>query len=246
MTTKVVPGNLLALATPDDVAREASSRIAKALRTTVRERGRATFALSGGETPRATYAALVAEDLPWDRIEILFVDERAVPPTSERSNHRLAMEALLGPARIPDVRVHRMRGEADDLDAAAREYEQVLRAQALAGSDGVPAIDVAVFGIGEDGHTASLFPSDPAVLERERLVMAVPPADGREARLTLTPPVIARVRTAFVLAVGAKKTPALERVWAVRGDPVETPARLLRECRGVLFWVIDTAAGGLA
>lgn len=244
MTTKVVPGLLIATPGAEEVAREAAARIAKALREAVRARGRATIALSGGETPRATYARLAAEpDVPWASIDVLWVDERAVPPGHERSNFRLAKETLL--AALPEDQAHPMRGDAKDLDDAAREYEDVLRARALGQAAGVPVVDVVVLGVGDDGHTASLFPGEPEVDVTDRLVVAVAAKGAREARLSMTAPVIAAARAVFVLAVGAKKTPALERVWAVQGSRSETPARLVRECRGSVVWVIDKAAGGL-
>src|ERR1035437_4586388 len=156
MTTKVIPGMLIAMVAAEDVAREASARIAKALRDAVANRGRATLALSGGETPRATYAKLAAEaGIDWTKVDVFFVDERAVPPTSERSNYRMVKEALLDPAKIPAELVHRMDGAAKDLAQAAVEYEQLLVRHAAKGAR-TPQLDVIVLGVGDDGHTASL------------------------------------------------------------------------------------------
>lgn len=246
MTTKVVPGLLVASPSAGDAAREGASRIAKALREAVRARGRATLALSGGETPRLTYAGLATHgEVPWSDIDVVWVDERAVPPTHPRSNHRLAKETLLDPARVPVERVHRMQGDAADLPAAARDYEGVLRRCALDQVSGVPVLDVVVLGVGDDGHTASLFPGEPEVGDSERLVVAVPAKGPREPRLTLTPRVLIAARTTFVLAVGANKTAALDRAWAVTGTRADTPVRLVRECRGTVVWIIDKAAGGL-
>jgi 6-phosphogluconolactonase len=246
-TTKVVPGLLIATPSADEVAREAASRIAKALREAVRARGRATLALSGGETPRATYTRLAAEaDVPWPSIDVLWVDERAVPPDHARSNYRLAKETLLDAAHVPGDHVHRMHGDAKDLTVSATEYEAVLRARTVGQAVGVPILDVVVLGVGDDGHTASLFPGEPEVDLQDELVVAVAAKKDREARLTLTAPVLIAARVMFVLAVGAKKTPALERAWAVSGTRSETPARIARECRGNVVWVIDKSAGGLA
>lgn len=238
MTTKVVPGMLVAVDGADDVAREAAARIAKALAQAVRERGRASLALSGGETPRKTYERLAREPgVPWGSVDVFFVDERAVPPDHARSNFRLAKETLLDAARVPNERVHRMAGDAGDLAAAAREYEAVVAAHA--------PLDVVVLGVGDDAHTASLFPGEPAVDVADRKVAAVPAKGAREARLTLTPPAIVEARALFVLAVGAKKTDALERVWNVSGTRRDAPARIVREARGAVTWVIDKTAGGL-
>ncbi len=245
MTTKVVPGMLIAVPAAEDVAREAAARLAKTLREAISARGKASLALSGGDTPRQTYARLASEDVDWSLVEVFFVDERAVPPDDDRSNYRWAKECLLGPAKIPDGHVHRMRADEPDLENAAREYEQTLKTKVAAGQGGVPALDVMVLGVGDDGHTASLFPGLPTVEIADRAVVAVGHTEGREPRLTLTAPVIEQSRAVFVLAVGAKKTAALERVWSVSGSLRETPARVIRNVRGSIHWVIDKAAGGM-
>lgn len=236
MTTKVVPGMLVATQTSEDVAKEAAARIAKVLRESLKKNGKATLALSGGETPRATYTQLAKEDnIAWSAVDILFVDDRCVPPDHARSNFKLAKETLLDHARIPAERVHRMKGEAKDLDAAAREYESFI---------GEP-IDVMILGIGDDGHTASMFPGEATIDIKDRKVVSVAAKGEREARLTVTSPVIIEARNLFVLAVGGKKTDALDRVWSVSGSKKDTPARVIRENRGSITWIIDKAAGGL-
>lgn len=245
MTTKVVPGMLIAVPSAEDVAREAAARLAKVLNVAIKARGKATIALSGGDTPKQTYARLAEEkDVDWSVVEVFFVDERAVPPTDDRSNFRWAKECLLGPAKIPDAHVHRMRADDADLEHAATEYEQLLRTRVPVGQGGVPSFDVMVLGIGDDGHTASLFPGMPTVDITDKWVVAVGKTD-REPRLTVTAPVIEQSRTVFVLAVGAKKTNALERVWAVSGSLRDTPARVIRNVRGSIHWIIDKAAGGM-
>ncbi len=244
MTTKVIPGMLIAVVNADDVAREASARIAKAIQECISERGRAVVALSGGETPKAAYGRLAAIQLDWSKVEVLFVDERAVPESSDRSNYRMIKAAFLDPARIPPENVHRMPADAPDLEQAAREYAQVVTKVATKGPTG-PQIDVMVLGVGDDGHTASLFPGDPALSVMDRPVVAVAASGAREARLSLSVPVVEAARSAFILAVGAKKTPALEKVWSVSGDTSATPARILRNIRGHVMWVIDKAAGGM-
>lgn len=233
MTTKVVPGMLVATQTPDEVAKEAAARIGKALREAIEKNGKASLALSGGETPRATYAALAKENVTWSKVTIYFVDERAVPPDSARSNFKLAKESLIDAAKIASV--HRMKGEASDLDAAAREYEALLAGP----------IDVMVLGVGDDAHTASMFPGEPTIDVTDRRIVSVPAKGEREARLTMTSPVIVEARSVFVIAVGAKKTDALDRIWSVAGKKKDTPARIIREVRGAITWIIDKAAGGL-
>jgi 6-phosphogluconolactonase len=246
MTTKVVPGMLIAVPSAEDVAREAAARLAKSIREAIKARGKASIALSGGDTPKQTYQRLADEpDVDWSVVEVFWVDERAVPMTDDRSNFRWAKECLIDRAKIPESHVFRMHADEPDLENAAREYEQVLRTHVPVGQSGVPSLDVIVLGVGDDGHTASLFPGQPTVDIHDRYVVAVGKTDGREMRLTVTAPIIEQSRTAFILAVGAKKTNALERVWAVSGSLRDTPARVIRNIRGSIHWIIDKAAGGM-
>src|SRR5579883_2361717 len=215
MTTKVVPGQLIAAPDSAQVAREAAARIARVLRAALARSGRASIALSGGNTPRDTYA-LLAQDtaVDWTKVHIFWVDERAVPPTDDRSNYRWAKATLLEIVGAPAENVHRMPADAPDLQAAARDYERDVVANVDREADGVPVFDVVVLGVGEDGHTASLFPGEATVDVVDRAVAAVPARDRREARLTLTAPPIERARAVIIIAVGLGKRDALERVWA--------------------------------
>ncbi len=245
MSGRSIPGTLVTVADAASAAAEASSRIAAAISDVLGRGRRASIALSGGNTPRDAYARLAhAAGIDWSRVDVLWVDERAVMPSDDRSNYRWAKATLLDGARVPDACVHRMAAERPDLAAAAAEYEQGLRRRVMADADGIPAIDAVVLGVGDDGHTASLFPGDPRVDVTNRLVVAVAAAAAREARMTLTAPVLQHAHDVFVLAVGAAKRPALERVWSREGDVHATPARLLREARGTVTWIVDRAAAG--
>jgi 6-phosphogluconolactonase len=247
MNTKVVPGQLIASQDATQVAHEAAARIARVLRGAIARSGHANIALSGGDSPLATYSLLAKEPgVDWTKVNVFWVDERAVPPGDERSNYRWAMATLVDPAGVPPERVHRMVAEAPDRDAAARDYEKAILARVELDGDGVPAFDVLVMGIGDDAHTASLFPGDKTIDERTRLVAAVEARGGLEARLTLTSPVIEHARQIFVIVLGADKQPALERIWSAQGDISMTPGRIFRVCRGVVTWIIDKAAGGVA
>ena len=245
MTTKVVPGMLIATADAREVAVEGAGRMARVLRKALLERSRACIALSGGTTPRAAYAELArAEGIDWSRVEVFFVDERAGDPEGERSNYRMVRESLLRVAKVPDANVARMPSDAADLSVAAREYQARIEAR-VPRRDELPSFDLVVFGIGTDGHTASLFPGEPAVKIVDRWVAHVPAHGSHEDRLTLTVPVLERAQNAVVLAVGAEKREALERAWLVKGDLSTTPARIVRAVQGSVVWVIDRAAGGL-
>ncbi|MDB4947217.1 MAG: 6-phosphogluconolactonase [Labilithrix sp.] len=245
MVTKVVPGTLIATQDTAQAAREANGRITKALLEAIRERGAATIALSGGSSPIEAYQLLAKETIDWNKVHVYWVDERAVPPDSDRSNYGQAKKALLDPAGIPEANVHRMRGEASDLAVAAQDYEAELRETVKAKLGGVPSLDVLVMGIGDDGHTASLFPGDRTQHLTDRLVAAVPASGEREARLTLTVPVLENARGTVVIVLGKAKHPALERIWSTSGSIDETPGRVIRNFRGSICWVIDRPAGGM-
>lgn len=246
MSTQLVPGQLLALRAAPQVAELAAARIVQALQSAIESRGRATLALSGGNTPRDTYAHVAqTSGIDWPKVGIFWVDERAVAPTDDRSNFRWAKATLLDPAGVPAPQIHRMPADRTDLDEAARDYERVVREDVEADAQGVPAFDVIVLGVGDDGHTASLFPGEKTVGIVDRLVVSVPPKAGREARMTMTPPLLQAARQVFVLAVGQAKKQPLERVWNVHGSIRETPARIVRECHGTLTWIVDREAAGL-
>jgi 6-phosphogluconolactonase len=214
----------------EEWAETAARRIAAGLQASVVARGAATILLAGGNTPRPAYARLaeLSPRLPWERIDVYFGDERAVPPDHPGANYRMAVESLLDPARVPEERRHRMPAERPDREAAAREYAELLPERP----------DLLLLGIGADGHIASLFPGASAVLEQERRVV---PAQGPRPptwRLTVTPPVIAAARERIVLAKGRDKAAAVARALLGSEDPSACPARLARA--GV--WILDTEA----
>lgn len=192
--------------------------------------GPVAVALAGGSTPRPVYESIAErEDVPWERLEVFFGDERAVPPDDSQSNFRMARESLLDRVPIPAARVHRMRGEADSLDQAARDYAGVLPA----------TLDVVLLGIGSDGHTASLFPGGEALGAEAAVAPATAPSAPRR-RLTVTPPVLARARRLVVLATGAEKAGPVARALVGTWDPAACPAQLAR--RGTWLLDADSAA----
>jgi 6-phosphogluconolactonase len=166
-----------------------------------------TVALAGGQTPRALYTLLATTAYDWSAVDVFFSDERCVPPDHPASNFRMAHETLLSKVT---ARVHRMPGETCDAPA----YERELRA--FFGRN-LPALDLEFLGMGADGHTASLFPGDPALEETRRLVVTVARPDHR--RLTLTLPVLCAARLAVFLVSGAEKRDALRRVLAGENLP---------------------------
>jgi 6-phosphogluconolactonase len=237
------PMTLLTAATRTAIAREAAARIADTLRTSVGARGAASLALSGGSTPRDTYELLAAaKGIDWAKVDVFWVDERAVPPTHERSNFFMAYSALIARVGLDASRVWRMGADRPDINAAAIDYERLLRERIERDSAGVPALDVVVLGIGTDGHTASLFPGEATVELTVPLVASVPARGAREARLTVTAPILEHARNVFVLVAGAEKRTAVARVLAAEGDVRETPGRIIGKCLGSVTWIMDCAA----
>lgn len=214
------------------LAQACAEWIASAMAGAIAERGRCDIALSGGSSPRPVYLALSVKPLwsavDWSRVHVHFGDERAVPPEDAESNYRMVSGTLLCRVPIPHTQVHRMEAERSDLDSAAADYERLLPA----------ALDVLLLGIGPDGHTASLFPGSPALLERSRRVMAVIGPKPPPRRLTITPPVIEAARAIAVIATGAEKASVVAAAVAGSASAQETPARLAR--RGT--WFLDPAA----
>lgn len=211
--------------------------LARAIDDAVRARGRAFVAISGGNTPGPIYRQLNEYALPLDRVDWFWVDERAVPADHPRSNFRAAFEDLqLG--RIDPARVHRMPGDAPDLESAASQYESLLR-QTFGVASAI-AFDAVTLGIGDDGHTASLFPGTGAVSINDRLVAAIAPQASRgiEARLTLTAPVLCEARFVLVLARGLQKRAAVTAAF-LDGSEDAIPARVLHRARGKITWLFD-------
>lgn len=200
------------------------------------ERGEFRIALSGGRTPRPIYDELarVGHDLPWERILITFGDERCVPPDDAQSNFRMARESLLQPAGVPDRSVARMRGELDP-QLAAQEYEDQLSVCAVQKGEMIYRHDLILLGLGDDGHTASLFPGTAALAETARKVVAnfVPKFDAW--RLTFTFPLIAQARRICFLVDGGKHRDLIERV--LEGD-TQYPAARVAAAHGAITWII--------
>jgi 6-phosphogluconolactonase len=224
------------------VALAAAEELVHAAEDATSNRGVFRVAFSGGRTPRALFQTLASRRfrgrIEWGRPRVFFVDERCVPPTHERSNYRMAKEHLLGPLRIPEANVFRIRGE-DEPRRAAREYERVL-AKEFGGR--TPRFDFVLLGVGADGHTASLFPGTRAIGERTKAVTAnYVPALG-EWRLTLTLPVLNASRRVVFVAVGPEKRAVVAEILRRKRGSADLPASLVKPKRGSLIWILDAAA----
>jgi 6-phosphogluconolactonase len=230
----------------EELAREAADFVLWVGQQALAQAGRCRIVLAGGATPRALYRTLAsagAAELDWQRVEFFFGDERCVPPDHADSNYRLAHETLFTPLKIDPNRVARMVGEASDPDTAARRYEAIIRDRCSTPAPVVPAFDLVLLGLGEDGHTASLFPHAPALEERVRLVVgSVAPREPRQ-RVTLTLPAINSAGTVVFLVSGAAKAPAVRAVLEPRDEHERRlPARLIRPGAGRLVWFLDREA----
>ncbi len=258
--------DLRLLPDPADLARAVAAAVAQTLAQATLARGAASIALAGGNTPRALYQRLASahrDDVPWEKLHVFWGDERDVPPDDPHSNYRMAREALLDAVPVSADHVHPMPAGTGDPEAAAVAYDGMLRAYfggadpeiAIVDLDAAraffesgalwPAIDLVLLGLGEEGHTASLFPGSAALYGQPLrwVVPATAPVEPRR-RLTLTLPALTHARRIFVLVSGASKAPALFRALAGPADPA-CPASLLRHGPAPVTWWADAAATAL-
>lgn len=222
---------------------DASDLFRREAETAIWTRGRAVVALSGGKSPRQFFERLGGSGFArwpgWKALHLFWVDERAVPVSSEESNYRLVRETILNRVPLTLAQVHRLRGDAADLESEAARYARALAGWARAG---VPRFDVVHLGLGADGHVASLFPESPALAEPSRWVVPAPAPPPHPRRLTLTLPVLNAARVVLFYVTGADKAEAVQRV--LEGDePLERlPARGVHPSGARVHWVLDRAA----
>ncbi len=216
----------------------AAELIAAEAAEAIAQRGRFSIALSGGNTPKPVYQRLAGvKSIDWARMHVFFGDERCVPPDDPRSNYAMAKTALIDHVPIPAENVHRMHGE-DHPDAAAEAYERKMRT--ALGADG--RLDLVLLGLGDNGHTASLFPGLAVVTETKRWVMAAYVEVVGMWRLTMTPPPINAARRVAFLVAGADKADILHRVLQGPLEPIVLPAQVVRPSMRPALWLIDAPA----
>jgi 6-phosphogluconolactonase len=234
--------NLLVYETPEELEEAAARDFVAKAEAAISERGRFAVVLAGGSTPRTTYEILArhhSDELDWSKVHVFFGDERTVHPEHEASNYRMVRETLLSHVRVGSV--HRMRCELPPGEAAA-DYEKQLRE--FFETDSFPAFDMVLLGLGEDGHTASLFPETSALDVSDRWVVVNPVLKLGTSRLTLTIPVINAARAVVFLVAGENKARALKEVLEGDADPRAYPAQFIRP-DGELAWMVDRAAATL-
>jgi 6-phosphogluconolactonase len=214
----------------------------------VAARGRARIAISGGSTPKATFGLLADPNdhwrahMPWEHLDLYWVDERCVPPTDNDSNYRMTREAMLDHVPLKPEQIHRIEGELEP-EAAAARYESALRNTfRLEGAES-PRFDLVQLGMGPDGHCASLFPETEALHELGRIAVANHvPQQKQSWRITLTWPVINHASSVFFLIAGADKAAVLSEVLTGPHDPERLPSQLIWPASGILTLILDQAA----
>jgi 6-phosphogluconolactonase len=240
---RLLSGELVVRETSEAWAEAAAEVIERASDSAIAARGSFAIALNGGSTPLPLYKTLRRspwrESIRWAAWRVFFGDERACPPDDERSNYHMVRTTLLDHVPIAPGHVHRMPADSADLDAAAREYAALLERELPRGPAGAPRLDCILLGLGENGHTASLFPDTPALDVRDRWVTRgradYPPYD----RITLTFPTLNAAALVAFLVTGASKRAALGATAAG-----EAPAARVHPGDGELVWLLDSAAGG--
>lgn len=217
-------------------------------RQAISDHGWFSVALSGGSTPREFYALLANKEAPyrdqlaWEKIHFFWGDERHVPPDHADSNFRMANEAMLSKVAVPSENVHRIAAEMPDANAAAEAYEQELRRFFQADQQQPPRLDLALMGMGPDGHTASLFPKTAALHESKRWVVRNWVEKLHTDRITLTAQVLCNAAHVLFLVAGADKAVALRDVLHGPYHPDQWPAQIFRNCSARVVWLIDQLA----
>jgi 6-phosphogluconolactonase len=213
----------------------------------VRANGRFLIALSGGTTPETLYRALTspafADRFDWSRTTFFFSDERCVALDDPRSNYALARRALFIPLKIASSQVYRMPGESPDPQAAASEYEQQLRLATKTSPSVQPSLDLVLLGLGEDGHTASLFPGASILRDRQRVIAATRSPKDPPNRMTMTLAAINRASVVLFLVTGAGKAGVVRAILDPRTEAErQLPAAMVSPEEGRLIWFLDQAA----
>lgn len=232
------------------IAKRAAQEFVQAAAVAVRANGCFNVALAGGSTPKAMYSLLAGDavlrsQVPWDKIHLFFGDERHVGPGHPDSNFRMATEAMISKAPLRKEQVTRIHGENPDAEEAAREYEQELRSYFDLKPGEYPRFDLFLAGMGNEGHTLSLFPGTKALHPSERIAVGNWVGKLFTDRITLTAPAACNAALIIFLVTGADKAPALKAVLEGPYEPEQLPAQLLQPTNGRLLWLVDAAAGGM-
>jgi 6-phosphogluconolactonase len=232
------------------IARRAALEFIQAAAEAVKQRSVFNVALAGGSTPKALYGLLATDaalrgQVPWDKMHLFFGDERHVGPDQPDSNFRMVTESLLSKAPLQAAQVSRIKGEYPDTEQAALEYEKVLREYFKLKDQEYPRFDLVLVGMGNEGHTLSLFPGTKALHADGRVVVRNWVGKLYTERITLTAPAANNAARILFMVTGADKSMALKAVLEGPYEPDQLPAQLLQPKYGKLLWLVDTAAGSM-
>jgi 6-phosphogluconolactonase len=232
------------------IARRAAQEFVQAAASAVREKGSFNVTLAGGSTPKALYSLLVDDptlrsQVPWDKMHLFFGDERHVPPDHPDSNFRMATEAMISKAPLKREQVTRIKGEYPDAEQAALEYEKALREYFKLKDGEYPRFDLVLAGMGNEGHTLSLFPGTKALHAEGRVVVRNWVGKLYTERITLTAPAACNAAQVIFMVTGADKALALKAVLEGPFEPEQLPAQLLQPKNGKLLWLVDATAGSM-
>ena len=232
------------------IAKRAAQEFVQAAASAVREKNAFNVALAGGSTPKALYSLLVSDpvlhsQVPWDKMHLFFGDERHVPPDHPDSNFRMATEAMISKSPLKPEQVTRIKGEYPDADQAALEYEKSLRDYFHLKSGDYPHFDLLLVGMGNEGHTLSLFPGTKALHADGRIAVRNWVGKLDTDRITLTGPAASNSAEILFTVTGVDKAPALKSVLEGPFEPDQLPAQSLQPKNGKLLWLVDAAAGSL-
>ncbi len=227
--------------TPEDAAKACARHIFNLLEEALAGERDATFAISGGSTPKLLFAQLAKTRFDWSRVHLFWVDERAVTPTDPQSNYRLALEHLIQPAHIPHRNLHRICAELAP-EKAARRYADEIREFFRIQPGELPHFDVLHLGTGPDAHTASLFPGEPLIDDREEISAAVFVQKIPQWRITLLPGVLLAGRHSVFLVAGEDKADAIQHIFQDPYDPRKYPAQVVSHHGRRVTWFLDEAA----
>lgn len=230
--------NVEVLANKPELIERAQEIIVNRIHQAIKTQDQCTIALSGGSTPKPLYQALAEESLPWSKIHIFWGDERYVPATHQDSNQLMARQAWLDRVELVAENIHPMATTGENPQQDAVKHEAELR-KFFQQPQGFPTFDIILLGMGDDGHTASLFPHTDALTVSDRLV-TVGNKDG-QPRLTFSVPLINQANCVLFLVAGESKRPALQEIFAAQGDARQYPSRLIQP-QGELLWLLDQAA----
>lgn len=239
---------ILVVANPGELSCRAAQEFVRLADEAVRAKGYFSVVLSGGNTPRGLYLTLASdayrEQVPWAKVYLFWGDERCVLPDHPDSNFRMAYESLICRVPIPEKNIYRMPAEQADHNRAATEYEYAIRSFFQVKAGEMPCFDLIILGMGEDGHTASLFPGTSALEKADRFVSAHYIKKLDAYRLTVTVPLINQAAEVVFLVSGEPKALVLKDVLEGEYQPQQLPSQLIRPANGRLLFIVDRMAAG--